>query len=598
MNKTEVDSKQTLEAAARLFQLGLYEEAVAGYRQIVDQERGCAEAWNMLGIVLQRLGKKEESIDALQNAMEIEPRSPEIVVNLGNVYKEFGDTTKAVRNYRRALSLMPEHVMAHANLAHCLVELGEVELAETHARQALSGDDRSIEAVGALANIAEHRRDFPAAISILEGAVRQHPGNPDLLVHLGCTCMLGKRFEDAVRVLNQALELRPGFVEAINNLGQALFELGRLDEAEATLLNALRLRPGMKEAYVNLANVQIGQRRHREALASFQRVFDLDPENASAHFVCGMVHLVEGDFSNGWREYGWRWRMEKYQRLVAAYSAPLWSGENLDGRTLFVHAEQGIGDTLHFSRYLPLLKEYGGKVIFEVQAPLRRLLATLEGVDVLLVQGEPIPPMDYRVPLLNLPAIMQTDLDSIPAAVPYLHMAGSAENMWRDRLNELAPGLRVGLAWAGNPEHANDRNRSMALAQLAPLASIEGINWISLQKGCGREQLAVVSAGLRLIDWTDELEDFADTGALIECLDLVLAVDTSVVHLAGALNKPVWTMVPYAPDWRWMLDRSDTPWYPSMRLFRQQERGNWQTVIAAVGQELSLLAKSQSSRPT
>jgi tetratricopeptide (TPR) repeat protein len=592
------DLNPAFAAATRLFQLGLLNEAEAGYRAILKEERGNADAWNMLGIVLQRQGKRQESIDALQAAMEISPRSPEILVNLGNVYKESGNPVMAVRNYRRALTLDPRHVMAHVNLASCLVDLGELDLAEEHAQQALTAGGQSLETLSALANVAEHRRDFVNALSILETAARQYPDNPDLLVHLGCTCMLAKRHEAAVSTLRRALELRPRFVEALNNLGQALFELGRLEEAEEVLQAALQMRPDMKEAYINLANVQIGQRRHAAALTSFGHVFELDPDNASAHFVCGMVHLVEGDFANGWREYGWRWQMEKYRQLVSSYSVPVWGGESLDGRTLFVHAEQGIGDTLQFARYLPLLGNYGGRVVFEVQVSLKRLMVGLDGVDIVMAQGESAPQMDMRVPLLSLPAIMKTDLGSIPAHTPYLKIDAAPAAVWRTRLDQLGSGLKVGLAWAGNPEHANDHNRSMQLDQLAPLGAVDGVRWVSLQKGIGREQIQVSQDALQLVDWTDELTDFADTAALIDGLDLVLAVDTSVVHLAGALNKPVWTMIPFAPDWRWLLDRTDTPWYPSMRLFRQSSRGDWRPVVNAVAQELHLLAKAVSSLPT
>ncbi len=592
------DLNPAFAAATRLFQLGLLDEAEAGYRAILKEERGNADAWNMLGIVLQRQGKRQESIDALQAAMEISPRSPEILVNLGNVYKESGNPAIAVRNYRRALTLDPQHVMAHVNLANCLVDLDELDLAEEHARQALTAGGQALETLSALANVAEHRRNFDDALSILETAARLYPDNPDLLVHLGCTCMLAKRHEAAVSTLRRALELRPRFVEALNNLGQALFELGRLEEAEEVLLAALQMRPDMKEAYINLANVQIGQRRHAAALASFGRVFELDPDNASAHFVCGMVHLVEGDFANGWREYGWRWQMEKYRQLVSSYSVPVWGGESLDGRTLFVHAEQGIGDTLQFARYLPLLGGHGGRIVFEVQAPLKRLMAGLDGAHIVMAQGEPAPQMDVRVPLLSLPALMKTDLGSIPAHKPYLKIDAAPAAAWRTRLDQLGSGLKVGLAWAGNPEHANDHNRSMALDLLAPLGAVEGVCWISLQKGIGREQIQASPDALQLVDWTDELTDFAETAALIDGLDLVLAVDTSVAHLAGALNKPVWTMIPFAPDWRWLLDRTDTPWYPSMRLFRQRSRGDWRPVVNAVAQELNLLAKASSSLAT
>jgi tetratricopeptide (TPR) repeat protein len=587
--------QQGLESAVRLLHMGLLQEAEDLLRRIVREDRGHADGWNLLGIALQRQDKIQESIEVLQTAIDIAPRSPEILVNLGNTYKESGQQSQAVRLYRRALGLAPGHLMANVNLANTLADSGELDLAEQHARKAIEVDGQAIEALGALANVAEHRRDFAQAIAILEAATKLHPDSPDLLVKLGCTFILAKHFDSAIDVLQRALRYRPGFAEAMNNLGHALFELGRLEEAEQVLLDVVNNRPNMKEAFINLANVYVNQRRHLDALASFGRVFELDPDNASAHFVCGMVYLVEGDFEKGWREYAWRWEMDKYRQMVSGYSVAVWGGEGLNGRTLFVHAEQGIGDTLQFVRYLPLIDKNAGKVIFEVQAPLKRLLTCLDGVDEVLAQGAAIPSMDLRVPLLNLPAVMKTGLGSIPAGIPYLKADRSMVATWHDRLDHLGRDLKVGIAWAGNPEHANDFNRSMLLTALAPLGEIGGICWISLQKGMGRDQMIENPQVLPLIDWTEELTDFADTAALIENLDLVLAVDTSVVHLAGALGKRVWTMIPYAPDWRWLLDRLDTPWYPTMRLFRQQSRGDWSSVVEAVFHELNLLVKIPNS---
>lgn len=598
MNSSPVDVHKAHEAAFQLFQAGRFAAAEVAYRSIVECERGNAEAWNMLGIALQRQGDTAGAIDALQTAMDVAPRAPEIVVNLGNIYKESGEFSKAIRIYRRALGLDSRHAMAHANLAACLIELGELDLAETHARQALTVEGQSLEAWSALAGIAERRCDFAKAIEILTDMAKRYPDRPDVQVHLGCVASLAKCYALAIESFQRALALRPGFVEAMNNLGQALFELGRLEEADDILQAALRIQPDMKELHVNLANVRIAQRRHTEALACFARVFELDPESASSHFVCGMVHLVEGDFENGWREYEWRWRTEKYQPQWNRLTVPAWQGQPLDGKTLFVHVEQGIGDTLQFVRYLPLIEKTGGRIVLEVQPPLSRLMATLPALDSIVVKGEELPNMDFHVPLLNIPGIMGTDLDSIPRQTPYLGAEASLRMAWCNRLATLKPGLRVGLAWAGNPEHANDHNRSMCLTQLAPLSAVAGVQWISLQKGAGAEQIQSPPPGLVLTDWTSDLDDFAATAALIECLDLVLAVDTSVVHLAGALNKPVWVMIPFAPDWRWLLERTDSPWYPGMRLFRQNERGNWRTVIETVVQELAALTNSASASPT
>lgn len=586
------------EAAQRLFRLGLYADAETAFREIVKHDRGAAEAWNMLGISLQRQGKTDAAIAALQTAMDVAPHAPEVVVNLGNLYKECGDIKKAVRFYRKALGLEPAHVMAHVNLANCLIELGELDLAESHAQQALAIEGRSQAALHALASVKERQGDFAKAVEILESGVSIFPDHPDMLLHLGCACSMAKRYQESITALLRALELRPGFVEAMASLSQVYFEAGSLEEAEEHLLEALRIRPDMKELHINLANVRLGQCRNDEALVCFKRVFEIDPESASSHFICGMAYLVKGDFANGWREYAWRWRTEKYRPKLDFIPAPEWHGESLENKILFVHAEQGIGDTLQFVRYLPLIDKHGGKIVLEVQPLLKRLLSRLPGIDGLIENGEMLPAMDFHVPLLNIPGIMRTDLSSIPSQVPYLSVDKEARDGWRRRLEILGPGIRVGIAWAGSPTHANDHNRSMALAQLAPLAAVSGVQWVSLQKGPAAGQIRDQDTGFELTDWTEDLHDFEDTAALVDCLDLVLAVDTSVVHLAGALNKPVWAMIPFAPDWRWLLDRTDSPWYPSLRLFRQSVRGNWDAVVSEVVQALKLRTKVESSVAT
>lgn len=595
MDAMNTEIPHPLEAAFQLFRLGLLEEAGEAYRAVVKQQRGNADAWNMLGIILHRLGRIEDAIKALETAVEVAPRSPEALNNLGNLYKDSGDYLRAARFYRKALTLAPDLVSANANLANCLVESGDLSAAETHARRALDLDGQSIEAWSALACISERRGDYAQAIEMLESALKVFPDQADWLMHLGCTRMLDKQYEGAINALHRALQCRPQFVEAMNNLGKALFEVGRLEEAEVVLRDAIHLRPSMKELYINLANVQISLRQHAEAMASFHQVLSLDPDNASARFVLGMVLLVEGDLENGWREYAWRWQTKEYGARLRNIPVPEWRGEDLTGKTLFIHAEQGVGDTLQFVRYLPTIGKLGGRVVLECQPPLRLLLASLAGIAALTVKDEPLPEIDLHIPLLNIPGVMGTSLDNIPNQVPYLRAAPMAVEYWARRICSLNGLVRVGIAWAGNPDHVNDRNRSMRLTQLAPLASVNGVSWISLQKGAGAEQLHVEPKVMDLVDWTDDLGDFADTAALIENLDLVIAVDTSVVHLAGALNKPVWVMVPFAPDWRWLLDRSDSPWYPSMRLFRQGTRGDWGGVVNQVAHELEVLINSASS---
>lgn len=577
-------------ASLMLFELGQFVEAEQAFRALIDRQRGNADAWNMLGITLLRQQKFSEAIEALEMAVEVAPRSPEALNNLGNAYKESHEPAKAARYYRRALALSADFVMAHANLANCLVELGELAQAEQHAHRAIELNPQSFEGWSALACTEERRGDYVRAIEVLKKALDVFPDQADWLLQLGSTYILAKQHDAAIDVLQRALQCRPQFVEAMSNLGKALFEAGRLEEAERVLKEAIALRPTMCPLHVNLANVYVAMKQHVAAQACFDEVFRLDPENASAHFVLGMVLLVEGDFDRGWCEYNYRWQIDTYKEGLKRLNAPQWCGEDLHGKTLLVHAEQGIGDSLHFCRYLALAKVRGARVIFECQPAIKRLMSSVRGCDVLIARGDALPDFDMHVPLLNLPAVLGTRFETIPAAVPYLQADDEAKLMWINRLAQLGGDMKVGIVWAGNPEHANDHNRSMRLAQLAPLASVSGICWVSLQKG-GRVETQSGDIQFDMVDWADELADFSDTAALVDALDLVIAVDTSVAHLAGGLNKPVWVMVPFAPDWRWLLDRTDSPWYPSMRLFRQAVRGDWASVVADVVQALHELTK-------
>jgi hypothetical protein len=333
--------------------------------------------------------------------------------------------------------------------------------------------------------------------------------------------------------------------------------------------------------------------RSAEADASFREALRLQPDQADAHANRGMALLLAGQFEEGWREFEWRWKTAFMATRARNFAAPLWNGEAIGDRVLLLHAEQGLGDTLQFCRYAPLITG-GARVVLEVQASLVRLLSRLPGVAQIVARGESLPPFDLHCPLLSLPRAFGTTLETIPAATPYLAADPAEATLWRKRLASL-PGLRVGLVWAGGPRTpvpkliAIDMRRSLTLKTLAPLAEVSGVSFVSLQKSSPAAQAANPPPGMALADFSVELHDFAATAALIEALDLVISVDTSVVHLAGALGKPVWLLNRFDNCWRWMLKREDSPWYPTLRQFRQPSAGDWSSVISAVKDALQHL---------
>jgi hypothetical protein len=379
-----------------------------------------------------------------------------------------------------------------------------------------------------------------------------------------------------------------------------LNELGRPAEAEGVLRAALEAQPGSPGVLNNLGIALFAQGRLSKAEASYREALGRRPDFADAHNNLGIVLLAAGRFEEGWEEHEWRWKARHMAGGARGFSAPLWSGEVLgEGGVLLLHAEQGLGDTLQFCRYAPLAAARA-RVVLEVQAPLARLLSSLPGVSQVIARGEALPAFDAQAPLLSLPRAFGTTIETVPARVPYLAADPDQAAAWGRRLAAL-PGLKVGLCWAGEPRAgfpelaAIDARRSISLAALAPLAKVAGVSFVSLQKGAPAAQAADPPPPMALFDYTAELADFADTAALVENLDLVISVDTSVAHLAGAMARPVWLLNRFDTCWRWLLDRQDSPWYPTLRLFRQTTPGDWTSVIADLRQALHTLAQTQEA---
>lgn len=410
------------------------------------------------------------------------------------------------------------------------------------------------------------------------------PEQPDVPNLLGSICAKSDRMEEAEKLFRQAVRLNGDFAEYHKNLGGACRRLGKTDEAIAEARRAIALKSDYAEAHMNLASALTDAERHIEATTAMMRTLQIRPDYAEAHYNLAIQLLLHGDFERGWKEYEWRTRM-KSPVGSREFAKPMWDGGDLGGKTILLWGEQGLGDVIQFVRYVPQLLERGAKVILEVFTPLARLFQhSADGVKI-AVTGQPLPPFDVHFPLLSLPLAFGTTMGTIPGRTPYLAAPAELVRTWGRRFNESGRSLRVGLVWAGRSNHINDRNRSMRLNQFTSLKDIAGASFYSLQKGPPRSQIAG-GAFPGLIDWTDKLDDFADTAALVANLDLVITVDTAVAHLAGAIGKPTWVLLSTPPDWRWMLKRSDSPWYPTMQLFRRHRAGDWDGVMAIVAEAL------------
>jgi tetratricopeptide (TPR) repeat protein/glycosyltransferase involved in cell wall biosynthesis len=568
---------------------GAYEAAEGFFRRAVDSAPNYAEAHYNLGNALAEQGRLDDAVASYRRAALLEPRAAAVHLQLAETLRKCGRLDEAAASYRRAVAIKPSDAAAHFSLGLVLQEQRQFEPAAQSYRRAVECDPGYAPAYNNLGVACTSQGALAEAIASFEQALRLKPDSPDTLANLGTA--LAKRNETgkAVECLRRAVALRPDFAGALVSLGNVLRERGEVDAALGCLRRAIALEPNSSGAYNNLGAALQAQNRLDEALESYERAIALSPDNERAHFNLGMARLLNGEFAPGTRHYERRARVEDFDRLPPL-PVPEWDGTPLPGQTLLLRTEQGYGDAIQFIRYAPLVRQRCGRLVVACFDGVARLFATAPGIDEILTAQHPLPPIAAHLPLLSAMHVLGTDLQTIPAAVPYLGVDPERRAAFEQRIG-AAPGLRVGLVWAGSPDHKNDHHRSLRLAALAPLWDVAGARFFSLQKGAPAAEIAAGGRAGRIVDLGPDLADFADTAAAVACLDLVIAVDTAVAHLAGALAKPVWTMIPFAPDWRWLLGRDDSPWYPTMRLYRQPAIGDWASVIRRVAADLSRLAE-------
>jgi tetratricopeptide (TPR) repeat protein len=540
-------------AAVEHHQAGRFREAEALYRQILANAPNHEEASHLLGVLAFQSGHLQPAADLIARAIALNSSVPDYPANLGLVLAAQGKTREAIAMYQRALSLDPDLPETHNNLGNAWKDVQEPGKAVAAYRRAL-----------------RLRCDYPEA----------HNNLGNILHETG-------QIDEAIECYQKAMASRPDYAEAHNNLGNALRSKWKLDEAIAAYARALSLQPDYPDAWNNLGNALYAAARFDEAQTAYERALRLQPDFPLAHWNRALVLLLKGDYRQGWAEWEWRWRSSEFQPYRRSFPQPRWGGESLNGRRILLYAEQGFGDTLHFVRYAPLLAGQGGRVVLQCQPELVRLLRRMPGIERVVSTDELPPDFDVHCPLLSVPGLVNTMPETIPASVPYLSADEAQAEQWRARIAAQARAdtkLKVGLSWGGRP--LPDPGRSVPLSALAPLAEVSGVWFISLQKGDAAKEADAPPAGMRLANWTQDLLDFSDTAALIANLDLVITIDSAVAHLAGAMGKPVMLMLPFSADWRWMLGRSDSPWYPTMRLFRQTRAGDWSTCINQIAQAL------------
>jgi tetratricopeptide (TPR) repeat protein len=573
---------QAAQRAAAAYARGQWAESEQLCRQILAVRGDYFEALTLLGIIAAQTRRVEEAARLLGRAVAADPDQATAHNNYGNVLKELKRFDGALDCYQRALKIDPGFAEAHNNLGNVLKELKRFDGALDCYQRALRIRPDYVEALYNRGITLKELTRLDEALASYDEALALRPHFAEGLNNRGIALQELRRPGEALASYDQALALRPDYTEALTNRASALQELDRLEEALTSCDRALAVSPNYAEAHSNRGTTLHKLRRPEEALAAYDKSLAVRPGYAEALYNRGLASLLLGDFSAGWSALESRWdRTEAAQRRLSV-PFPLWRGASLSGKKIIVYEEQGLGDVIQFSRYLKLLAARGARVTFVVRPGLLGLLRSLDPVVRLVVACPAGESFDYQSALLSLPLGFGTRLESIPAETPYLRAEPERVRKWKERLGER--GFKVGIAWQGNKAAKIDHGRSFALAEFLGVAQLPNVRLISLQKHDGVEQLDTLPQGMRVetlgLDYDSDEDAFLDAAAVMESLDLVVSSDTSIAHLAGALGRPVWVALKHVPDWRWLLDRADSPWYPTVRLFRQRTRGDWRGVFA------------------
>lgn len=575
-----VDSRNPLYRANLgkvLLEMGRYEEAETELSTAAHARPDLLDAHYGLGNLCAAQGRHDEAVGHYQRALKLAPRDANIRTNFGNAYLHQGKIEEAFAQYRQAIEFDPKNIDAHLNMGTAYLGRGEWAEALACYEQVLALNQQYALAYYNIGACYQKQKKYAEAQTAYEKALAIEPDSKTVTLNLIAVLRSQRLYADSEKYCRQMIAQHPEYAEGYCGVGDLYFDQNQFEEAIDYYQKAIERKPDYAEAYSNLGCVYSKLGRMEEAELYYEKAIACDPDHVNAHCNLAFLKLTLGDYESGLHHHEWRFRHSSGSAPL--YPGEQWQGQKLNGEKVLLYGEQGLGDSLQFLRYLPQVRQAGATVLLAIQHPLRRLVEQMEGIAEYYYPGDLFKPYDYQCALMSLPKAFHTTPETIPTTVPYLKVPEEAQRA-ADALAWPEKGLRVGLVWAGNPNHTNDANRSIPLRALAPLWQVEGVHFYSLQMGAGTAQLAEAAGPLN--DLTPGIEDFADTAARLMNLDLLIAVDTSVVHMAGALGRPIWMMVPFVPDWRWFLDRSDSPWYPSMRLFRQKQIGDWASVVEPI----------------
>jgi tetratricopeptide (TPR) repeat protein len=584
--------QQVLKRAHQHQQAGRMAEAEKLYRQVLAQAADNDEALHGLAGIAFAAGRPDASIGLLHQAIAVRPGAANYHFNLGRVLLKVGRHESAVAAFDQALALRPDFAEAHNERGIAVANLGRIDDSVAAFSRALALRPEYVEAHNNLGIALTNKGKFDDAIASCRRAIALRPTYAEAFNNLCVALKNAGSFEEACAAGRQAITLNPQMAEGWSNLGLALRGAWKYEDAIAAFRRAVGLWPKSAQMHVNLgvALHEIG--RSYEAADCCRAAMAVHPDFPMAHWNLSLIYLQQGDYARGWVEHEWRWQAYIDRMPPRDFAQPRWDGADLSGRRILLHVEQGFGDAIQFARFVPMVAARNGRIVLECQSSLGRLFAgqTWAGVERVVGQGDDLGEFDVHCPLVSLPLAFGTTLATIPAEMPYLRAESGVVDRWRERLRTGSARLNVGLVWAGKT--IPDPRRTIGLAGLGPLAEVADVRFVSLQKGGGSEEAQRPPSGMEWVDWTAELTDFADTAALMEALDVVITIDTAAAHLAGALGKRAWVLLPYSPDWRWLRSGETSPWYPTMRLFRQRVFGDWSAPIAEVVEALRSLDMS------
>lgn len=612
-----------VEQGLALHQAGKVTEAEALYRQALAKDPNHAGALHLLGVAASQQGRKLEAADLISRAIAITPNIADFHVNLALVWIELGSPLKAIPLCQKAMQLAPNHADAYNHMGVALSQISRPDQAMLYLRKALELRENHTDALANLGALYQQMGRFEDAAVMFERLIRVQGPRAEVWQvlgdiyrelkrlpesenayrqaiginansaegHAGLALLLHERgdIDASMPLYDKAISLKHEFVTCLSNFGLALVARGDVQGGIERYNEALRARPDFANALNNLGNAYRELLDMTNCRACYDRALFFQPDHPDAHWNRSLLRLLMGEFAAGWHEYEWRWI--KFPQERRNFGQARWDGDfDIRGKSILLYAEQGFGDTIQFARFIPMVAALGATVVVECQPELKRLLSTVPGISQLLERGEVIPQTDFQCAMMSLGHAFKIDASNLPNKVPYVKADESQVKSWAKKLEPYAGTLKIGVTWAGAARHHRDRERSMRRGKFTALAQLPGVTLFSLQKG---PPAAEPAEGATMVDFTAELNDFADSAALLENLDMVISVDTAIVHLAGALGKTVWTLVPHLPDWRWMLERENTHWYPTMRLLRQWERTSWDKTLDTMVADVRALAAAK-----